>query len=68
MVAKKRKVHETDDKSEDNSDSRVVVASLIEKKKSGPTSVKQHYVQERLPRHISNVNMVLNIHRNHKAD
>ena len=48
----KRKVHETDDKSEDNSDFKVVAASLIQKKKSGPASVKQHYVQERLPRHV----------------
>ena len=47
--SQKRKVHEMDNKSEDNSDFEVVAASLIQKKKSGPTSVKQHYVQERLP-------------------
>jgi len=51
--SQKRKGHETDDKSEDNSDFKVVAASLIQKRKSGPTSVKQHYVQERLPRHVA---------------
>ena len=51
--SQKRKVHEMDDASEDNSDFKVVAASLIQKKKSGPTSVKQHYVQERLPRHLA---------------
>ena len=44
--SQKRKVHEMDDKSEDNSDFKVVAASLILKKKNGPTSVKQRYVQE----------------------
>ena len=48
-----QKAHETDDESEDNSDFRVVAASLMQKKKSGPTSVKQHYVQERLPWHMA---------------
>ena len=43
-----------DDESEDNSDFKVVAASLIQKKKSRPTSVKQRYhVQERLPRHVA---------------
>ena len=43
-----------DDESEDNSDFKVVAASLIQKKKSRPTSVKQRYhVQERLPRHMA---------------
>ena len=39
----------TKEEPEDNSDFKVVAASLIQKKKSGPTSVKQHYAQERLP-------------------
>ena len=46
--SQKRKAHEMDARSEDNSDFKVVAASLIQKKKSGPTSVKQRYVQERL--------------------
>ena len=33
---------DTDNESEDNSDFKVVAASLIQKKKSGPTNVKQH--------------------------
>ena len=51
--SQKRKVHKTDNESEDNSDFKVVAPSLIQKKKSGPASVKQHYVQERLPRHLA---------------
>ena len=53
IVSPPQKAHETDDESEDNSDFRVVAASLMQKKKSGPTSVKQHYVQERLPWHMA---------------
>ena len=45
----KRKVHETDDESENNPDFKVVAASLTQKKKSGPSNVKQRYVEERLP-------------------
>ena len=44
--SQERKAHEVDNKSEDNSDFKVVAASLILKKKNGPTSVKQRYVQE----------------------
>ena len=51
--SQKRKAHEMDNRSEDNSDFKVVAASLIQKKKSGPTSVKQCYVQERLPQHMA---------------
>ena len=39
---------------EDNSDFKVVAASLVQKKKSRPASVKQHnHVQERLLRHMA---------------
>ena len=51
--SQKRKAHETNDKSEDSSDFKIVAASLIQKKKSGPTSVKQRYVQERLSRYVA---------------
>ena len=48
-----KKAHEMDYKSEDNSDFKVAAASLIQKKKSGPTSVKQRCIPERLPRHMA---------------
>ena len=51
--SQKRKACKTDNESEGNSDFKVVAASLIQKKKSRPTSVKQRYVQERLPWHMA---------------
>lgn len=37
---KLKKAHEIDNRSKDNSDFKVMAASLIQKKKSGPTSTK----------------------------
>ena len=41
-----------DDKYEDNSDFKVVAASLTQKKKTGLKSGKQRFVEER-PRHVA---------------